>query len=62
MTRIIRKELLPVWGVRDPNRIQAEEIEAWVRGIASGYERAKPAPYLANRSFDYMAMIYSWAR
>jgi integrase len=61
MTRIITKELIPVWGARDPNSIQAEEIEAWVRGIASGDGRKKAAPYLANRSFDYMAMLYSWA-
>jgi len=61
MTRIINKELVPVWGPRDPNSIQAEEIEAWVRGVASGEGRKKAAPYLANRSFDYMAMIYSWA-
>jgi integrase len=61
MTRILRKELTPVWGPRDPNSIQPEEIESWVRGIASGDGRKKPAPYLANRSFDYMAMVYSWA-
>jgi integrase len=61
MTRVINKELIPVWGQRDPNSIQAEEVEAWVRGIASGDGRKKPAPYLANRSFDYMAMLYSWA-
>ena len=61
MTRIITKELIPVWGPRDPNSIQPEEIEAWVRGIASGERRKKAAPYLANRSFDYMAMLYSWA-
>jgi integrase len=29
--------------------------------VASGDGRKKAAPYLANRSFDYMAMIYSWA-
>jgi integrase len=61
MTRIINRELIPVWGSRDPNGIQPEEIEAWARGVAVGERRAKPAPYLANRSFDYMAMIYSWA-
>jgi integrase len=61
MTRIINKELIPVWGARDPNGIQPEEVEAWVRGVASGDGRKKPAPYLANRSFDYMAMVYSWA-
>lgn len=61
MTRIITKELIPVWGQRDPNSIQPEEIEAWVRGVARGDRRKKPAPYLANRSFDYMAMVYSWA-
>jgi integrase len=61
MTRIINKELIPVWGPRDPNSIQPEEIEAWVRGVARGVGRKKPAPYLANRSFDYMAMVYSWA-
>jgi integrase len=61
MSRIIAKELVPVWGPRDPNSIQPEEIEAWVRGVAGGVGRRKPAPYLANRSFDYMAMIYSWA-
>ncbi len=61
MTRIIKRELIPAWGPRDPNSIQPEEIEAWVRGVASGEGRKKAAPYLANRSFDYMAMIYSWA-
>lgn len=61
MSRIIAKELVPVWGPRDPNSIQPEEVEAWVRGFASGVGRKKPAPYLANRSFDYMAMVYSWA-
>jgi hypothetical protein len=61
MTRIINRELIPQWGLRDPNEIQPEEIEAWTRGIAIGHRRAKAAPYLANRSFDYMAMIYSWA-
>jgi integrase len=61
LTRVIEKELLPVWGPRDPNSIQPEEIEAWVRGVAAGEGRKKPVPYLANRSFDYMAMVYSWA-
>ncbi len=61
MTRIVNRELIPVWGARDPNSIQSEEVEAWVRGIASGHGRKKAAPYLANRSFDYMAMLYSWA-
>jgi integrase len=61
MTRIINRELIPMWGLRDPNEIQSEEIEAWTRGIAIGHRRAKAAPYLANRAFDYMAMIYSWA-
>jgi integrase len=61
MTRIITKELIPVWGTRDPNSIQPEEVEAWVRAMASGEGRKKAVPYLANRSFDYMAMIYSWA-
>jgi excisionase family DNA binding protein len=61
MSRIIAKELIPAWGPRDPNAIQPEEIEAWVRGVASGAGRKKATPYLANRSFDYMAMIYSWA-
>lgn len=61
ITRIINKELIPAWGNRDPNSILPEEIEAWCRGVVSGKGRTKPAPYLANRSFDYMAMIYSWA-
>jgi len=61
MTRIVNKELIPVWGARDPNSIQPEEVEAWVRGIANGDGRKKAVPYLANRSFDYMAMVYSWA-
>jgi integrase len=61
ITRIVDKELVPAWGPRDPNSIQPEEIEGWVRAIASGTGRRKAAPYLANRSFDYMAMIYSWA-
>lgn len=46
MTRIINRELLPVWGARDPNSIQPEEIEAWVRGVASGAGRNKPAPLI----------------
>jgi hypothetical protein len=57
MTRIISRELLPVWGARDPNGIQPEEVEAWARGLATGERRKKAVPYLANRSFDYMAMI-----
>jgi integrase len=61
ITRIVEKELIPAWGPRDPNGIQPEEVEAWVRAFAAGEGRNKPAPYLANRSFDYMAMIYSWA-
>jgi integrase len=61
ITRIIDRELIPVWGPRDPNSIQPEEVEAWSRGIARGEGRKKAAPYLANRSFDYMAMVYSWA-
>ena len=61
ITRIVEKELIPAWGPRDPNAIQPEEVEAWVRAFAKGEGRKKPAPYLANRSFDYMAMIYSWA-
>jgi hypothetical protein len=60
ITRIVQKELIPAWGLRDPNSIQSEEIEVWVRGIADGRGRKKAAPYLANRSFDHMAMIYSW--
>lgn len=47
MSRIIAKELIPVWGPRDPNSIQAEEIEAWVRGVASG-EGRKKARHLAS--------------
>ena len=61
MTRVVKKELVPVWGPRDPNSVQPEEVEAWVRRVAAGECRRKPVPYLANRSFDYMAMIYSWA-
>src|SRR5687768_11799450 len=61
MTRIVNKELIPAWGHRDPNSIQPEDVEAWVRRIAKGEGRKKAVPYLANRSFDYMAMIYSWA-
>jgi integrase len=61
ITRIISQELIPAWGPRDPNSIQPEEIEAWSRRIATGEGRRRAAPYLANRSFDYMAMIYSWA-
>ena len=61
ITRIINKELIPAWGLREPDSITPEEIEAWSRGIASGEGRKKPAPYVANRSFDYMAMVYSWA-
>ena len=61
ITRIINKELIPAWGFREPNNITPEEIEVWCRRIASGEGRRKPAPYLANRSFDYMAMVYSWA-
>jgi integrase len=61
MTRIVRKELIPAWGHRDPNSIQRAEIQLWAKAIADGKGRTKPAPHLANRSVDYMAMIYSWA-
>jgi site-specific recombinase XerD len=61
MTRIIRKELVPQWGRRDPNSVQRAEIQHWAKMIADGTGRKKSAPYLANRAIDYMAMIYSWA-
>ena len=61
ITRIIRKELIPTWGQRDPNSIQRPEIQYWAKAIADGKGRKKAAPYLANRSVDYMAMIYAWA-
>jgi integrase len=61
ITRIIRKELTPAWGHRDPNSIQRPEIQHWAKAIADGKGRKKAAPYLANRAVDYMAMIYSWA-
>lgn len=55
MGRIIRKELVPVWGARDPQSIQPEEVDDWAHRLA------RRAPYLANRSFDYMSVIYGWA-
>jgi integrase len=61
ITRIVRKELIPAWGRRDPNSIQRAEIQHWAKAIADGKGRKKAAPYLANRAIDYMAMIYSWA-
>jgi integrase len=61
ITRIIRKELIPAWGSRDPNSIQRPEIQHWAKAIADGKGRKKAVPYLANRAVDYMAMIYSWA-
>jgi site-specific recombinase XerC len=61
MTRIINKELVAAWGLREPDSITPEEVEDWCRRIASGDGRKKAAPYLANRSFDYMALVYSWA-
>jgi integrase len=61
ITRIIRKELVPAWGQRDPNSIQRPEIQYWAKSIADGKGRKRAAPYLANRAVDYMAMIYSWA-
>lgn len=56
VTRIIRKELIPAWGHRDPNSIQRPEIQHWAKGIADGKGRKKAAPYLADRAVDYMAM------
>jgi integrase len=61
ITRIIRKQLIPAWGHRDPNSIQRPEIQYWAKAIADGKGRKKAAPYLANRAVDYMAMIYSRA-
>jgi hypothetical protein len=61
ITRIIRKELIPTWERRVPNSIQRPEIQHWAKAIADGKGRKKAAPYLANRSLDYMAMIYPWA-
>jgi integrase len=61
LIRIVRKELIPAWGRRDPNSIQRQELQLWAKAIADGKERKKAAPYLANRALDYMAMIYSWA-
>ena len=61
LPRIIRKELIPVWGLRDPNSIQRQEVQHWAKAIADGNGRKRAAPYLANRAVDYMAMVYSWA-
>jgi integrase len=52
---------MPAWGRRDPNSIQRQEVQHWAKAIADGNGRKSAAPYLANRSVDYMAMIYSWA-
>jgi hypothetical protein len=61
LTRTIRKELIPVWGRRDPNSIQRQEVQNWAKAIAEGKGRKRAAPYLANGAVDYMAMVYSWA-
>ena len=55
MRRVIGRELLPLWGARDPNSIQPEEIDAWTHTLV------KRAPYVANRSFEYMRLIYNYA-
>ena len=55
LQRVIDKELLPVWGDRDPNSILPEEVEDWSRTLV------KRAPYVANRSFEYMRLLYNFA-
>lgn len=55
LRRIIDKELLPVWGARDPNSVLPEEVDAWARTLA------KRAPYVANRSFEYLRLLYNYA-
>jgi integrase len=54
MKRVIDKELLPVWGERDPNSVQPEEVDIWARTVG------KRAPYVANRCFEYMRLIYNF--
>jgi integrase len=53
LTRIINVELIPAWGERDPNTILADEVDPWARGIANR------APYVANRCFEFMRLIYN---
>lgn len=55
LRRVIERELLPVWGQRDPNSIQPEEVDAWTHAMA------KRAPYVANRTFEYMRLIYNYS-
>jgi integrase len=55
LQRVIDKELLPVWGGRDPNSILPEEVDCWARGLA------KRAPYVANRSFEYLRLVFNYA-
>jgi integrase len=55
LQRVIDKELLPAWGDRDPNSILPEEVEDWSRAVA------KRAPYVGNRSFEYMRLLYNFA-
>ncbi len=55
MNHILRKELRPAWGARDPQSIQPEEIDEW------SHRLARRAPYIANRAFDYMRVVYGWA-
>lgn len=66
MIRLIEREIIPVFGQRDPHSIQPDEVEAWGRSIASGEgrlnDRARgPAPRQANQCIEYLQAIYAWA-
>jgi len=53
--RLLRAEIAPAWGSRDPRTLARAEIRAWLA------ERAKAAPYVANRVHELLRRAYRWA-
>lgn len=55
-TRIVRVEILPVFGERESETITRGEIRAFVQGIVE-----RGTPYWANRVFEVVRRVFNWA-
>jgi integrase len=53
--RYVERELLPAFGDRAPAEITRGDVRVWVKGIA------RRAPVSANRAFEVLRRVYSWA-
>lgn len=53
--RIIDKELVPYFGEMKPHEIKRGDVIAFLE------EKAKTAPYMANRIFEVIRRVFAWA-